>query len=438
MNFSILIVDDDPDVCRTLSKVLTSKGYTCYTQTDPTKVLEDIKSFHPDLAIVDIKMPRISGLDLLPVMKKAAGGVPVIIVSGHATIDDAVKAMKYGVLNIFTKPLKLPLFLKEIEQVARNAERKQHIITGGRLITVNQEMKKLLRLAEIAAPTDAAVIITGESGTGKELIADVLKRMSSRRDKPYIKINCAAIPEPLIESEMFGHEKGAFTDAKTRNIGKFERAADGTVFLDEIGDMSLRIQAKMLRVLQEKTFSRIGSSHLIKTNCRIIAATNKDLPSMIKTGEFREDLYYRLSVITLHVPSLRNRMDDIMPVTEYFLDYFNELYRKNVWELSREVKELLLSYSWPGNVRELKNFIERAVIFSESRRIDLSIIPEQYQSLLAGGGKENGDSGDYYDKARNLIVEALRESHGKKQEAARLLNISRKTLYNRMKKLNIQ
>jgi two-component system, NtrC family, response regulator AtoC len=438
MSFTILIVDDEEEICISLSRILQSKGYSANYQLNPLLVLDDLKTGRTDLIIMDIKMPEMSGLDLLKILKKETPDVPVILISGHATVNDAVQAMKYGVLNIFTKPLKLTDLLGEIGRVARTSEHKREVLSKNRIITRDRMMNELLQLVEKAAPTDAAVIITGESGTGKELVADVLHYLSSRKDKPYIKINCAAIPESLIESEMFGHEKGAFTDAKKRQIGKFELARDGSIFLDEIGDMSLKTQAKMLRVLQEKKFNRIGGSELVHTDCRIIAATNKNLEDEIKTGNFREDLYYRLSVITLHLPPLRDRKSDIPGLADYFLGYFDSVYNKHINKIEQPVLNMLLHYDWPGNVRELKNFIERAVIFTDRDIVGLETIPNQYRKIFTHtpGGRtiQNG----YHNKAREIILNALNESEGKKQDAAKLLNISRKTLYNRMKKLNIE
>jgi len=438
MEFSLLIVDDELEVCQSLKRIINSNDYHVYTETDSRRVIPFIHEKRIDLIIMDIKMPYLNGIDLLKILKKEAPSIPVIIISGHATIDDAVQAMRYGVLNIFTKPLKNTELLNEIRQVAQNTRGKELIRAADRIITQNKDMEMLLDLVHKAAPTDAAVIITGESGTGKELITDVLHHSSKRKNYPYIKINCAAIPESLIESEMFGYEKGAFTDAKSRYIGKFEQAKNGTIFLDEIGDMSLSTQSKMLRVLQEKQFSRVGGSLLIHTDCRIIAATNKDLKTEIENGTFREDLYYRLSVITLSIPPLRKRKDDIPLLSEYFLEHFCRVYGKTITGIDAEVSEIISAYDWPGNVRELKNFIERAVIFTDKGIIRTDIIPEQYRILLSEKHGSREEIPDYYEKTRKIILDALKESEGRRADAARLLNISRKTLYNKMKKLNIQ
>jgi transcriptional regulator with PAS, ATPase and Fis domain len=291
---------------------------------------------------------------------------------------------------------------------------------------------------EKAAPTEASVVIMGESGTGKELVADLLHEGSLRRANAYIKINCAAIPDNLLESEMFGYEKGAFTDAQQQQKGKFELADGGTIFLDEIGDMSLKTQAKMLRVLQEKRFTRLGGLKPIKTDFRVIAASNHSLEQMIKEGTFREDLYYRLSVIVLQLPPLRERREDIVPIAEEFVCSFSGVYGKRVFGLSPAVAEVLQKHSWPGNVRELRNIIERAVIFCGGGTIELGDLPEQYKILTARSAASPEDLTEAAaDGARAVILEALKRTNGVKGEAARLLNITRKTLYNRMKRLHL-
>ncbi len=436
MAFTILIVDDEYEVCLSLSEVLTSKGYNTLFQENPLKVMDVLKKNKIDLIIMDIKMPQMNGIDLLKIIKKELIHIPIIIISGYATVDNAVKAMKYGAINLYTKPIELPELLSEIEQLSINIQNKQNNIYDSKIITHNKEMHKILDLMKKAAPTDAPVLITGESGTGKELIASSLHNLSQRKNKPYITINCAAIPDSLLESELFGHEKGSFTDAKSQRKGKFEIAASGSIFLDEIGDMSLKTQAKMLRVLQEKQFSRIGGSELIKANSRVIAATNKNLTEMIKQGSFREDLYFRCSVITLHLPPLRERKEDIISLTEYFLSHFNRVYSKNIKSISNDVQTILLEHKWTGNIRELKNFIERAVIFSDTNIIDMKNIPSQYKTIITNKN-ENLDE-KFKEISKNMILEALAKTNGIKKKAASLLNINRKTLYNRMKKLEIK
>ncbi len=434
-----MIVDDESEVCLSLGEFLTSKGYHVHEVDDPEHVMPLLESEHIDLVIMDVRMPSIGGIDLLKLIRKRFALLPVVMISGYASVENAVRAMKYGALNFYTKPIRLPDLLQEIGRLEQSVNTRRPTSEVDRITTSNASMRKTLSLVEKAAPTEASVIITGESGTGKELVADLLHAASLRRDNAYIKINCAAIPDNLLESEMFGHEKGAFTDAQHQQKGKVELADGGTIFFDEIGDMSLKTQAKMLRVLQEKQFTRLGGSEPHKTDFRVIAATNRDLEQMIREGTFREDLYYRLSVIVLTLPPLRDRREDIVAVAEQFIRRFNAVYGKEVADLSDEVADVLLRHSWPGNVRELKNIIERAVIFCEGERIELADLPEQYHILAKEGTEPTGDLSEVAtESARAVILEALKRSNGLKGEAARLLNITRKTLYNRMKRLNLE
>jgi len=439
MQFNILIVDDEEEICISLSRLLQARGYKCRYCTASTDVLEELEHNLTDLILMDIRMPAMSGIDLLKILRKTHPSLPIAIISGHASIGEAVEAMRYGVLDVFTKPLKMPLLLKEIAKVSESRVEKKGTGPAIKIITNDENMKRVLQLAEKAAPTDASVIILGESGTGKELIANHIFNNSLRNKMPYVKINCAAIPETLIESELFGHEQGAFTDARKRHIGIFERAEKGTIFLDEIADMSLGTQAKMLRILQEGRFTRVGGSKVIKTNCRVIAATNKDLQEEIEEKRFRKDLFYRLSVISLELPPLRQRNNDIITLAEYFMQFFNNMYNKNILKLNRNIEKFMSDYHWPGNIRELKNFIERAVIFSDGNEIGEEAVSECYaQQIDHRTPKKEVIEEDYYSRARNIIFDALNRSHGKKNEAAQFLKISRKTLYNRMKKLNIE
>jgi DNA-binding NtrC family response regulator len=436
MPFTVLIVDDELKICLTLSEILRKKGYRTLYCTDPQEVIPAVKGSAVDLLLVDVKMPEQDGIDLLRALKMEMSGLPVIMISGHATVDRVVVAMKYGALNFYTKPINNKKLIEEIAQIEAAKRRRVLSDSAPTIVTRHPAVLRILEFAKKAAPTDAAVTITGESGTGKELIADLLHQYSPRRNSPFIKINCAAIPEALLESEMFGHEKGAFTDARSLKRGQFELAGEGSIFLDEIGDMSLQIQAKMLRVLQDKCFTRVGGSTALKADCRIIAATNKKLQELIAKGLLREDLYYRLSVITLQLPPLRERKEDIPLLAEHFLQEFNHLYGKRIGSISGEVCSLLERHDWPGNVRELKNFMERAVIFCEGRRIEPAVIPEQYR-ILGSGRQETPLNIRYQTSAREIIVEALEKSRGVKQKAAELLNIDRKTLYRKMKKYKI-
>ncbi len=435
----ILIVDDDQEVCLSLSEVLHGKGFSVRQSSNPEEVLPLLEREHIGLIIMDVRMPTIGGIDLLKLVRRRFDDLPVIMISGYASVENAVRAMKYGALNFYTKPIPITALLQEIQNLELSEEIGRNSGPRDSIITKDAHMQKILSLVAKAAPTEASVILTGESGTGKELVADLMHESSGRPRNAYVKINCAAVPENLLESEMFGHEKGAYTDARTQQKGKIEIADGGTLFLDEIGDMSLPMQAKMLRVLQDRQFTRVGGTEPIHADFRIIAATNRDLTEMIKRGTFREDLYYRISVITIHLPPLRDRREDIVPIANAFVRRFNQVYGKNHRGFSDDVVEVLERHSWPGNVRELKNIVERAVIFCESEEISLNDLPEQYHIVEQQAGNAAGSLQDLAAaSSRAVIEEALKRSNGVKGEAARRLNITRKTLYNRMKKLNIQ
>jgi DNA-binding NtrC family response regulator len=412
MRFTILIVDDEREVCLSLAEVLQSKGYQTLHEDNPLKVLALLGRESIDLILMDVRMPELGGIDLLKIIRKTQPLLPVIMISGYASVESAVRAMKYGALNFFAKPVQLPELLQEIHHLERSVRIKRPVSSTDTIVTGNAKMGEVLSLVEKAAPTEASVIVIGESGTGKELIADLLHHASKRNHNAYIKVNCAAIPDNLLESEMFGHEKGAFTDAQNQQKGKIELADGGTIFFDEIGDMSLQTQAKMLRVLQEKHFTRLGGSVPIRADFRIIAATNKSVEGMIAQGSFREDLYYRLSVITLKLPPLRERREDIVPLALHFIGEFNHVYGKNVLGISDRVTETLEEHSWPGNVRELKNIIERAVIFCETDLIEPRDLPEQYRIVDRSAAGFEAIKEFSTEKARAVIREALRQTNG--------------------------
>ena len=439
MDYTILLIDDELEMCLSLADVLNAKGYATLHTTNPLEVTRILENKKVDLIIMDVKMPEMGGIDLLKVVKRHDPSMSVIMITGYPTVENAVRAMRYGALNFYTKPLKLPEMLKEIHELSANISRKRSRRKEGKytIITNDPVMQDILETIESASPTTAPVLITGESGTGKELVANSLHHLSPRVDKPFVKVNCAALPDDLLESELFGHERGAFTGAVKERKGRFELADTGTVFLDEIGDMSLKTQAKILRVIQEQEFERVGGTKTIKTDIRIIAATNKNLRRLIEQEKFREDLYYRLSVITVHLPPLRERPNDIMPLTEYFIEQYNSGYNKHIKGISEEVRWFFRGHKWPGNVRELKNCIERAVIFCQQDTIDVKNLAAQYKEII-----EN-PSADDYEKAfeslnKEIILDALSKSKGVKKKAAELLNIDRRTLYTRMKKLGLE
>ena len=384
---SILIVDDEPSILQSLSGLLADEGFEIKTATNGYEGLKIIEEGSPDLVLLDIWMPGIDGIETLKEIKKNCPTIPVIIITGHGTIETAVKATKLGAYDLIEKPLSIDkvivtinnaLNFRRLEEENRYLRKKtieKNSITGNSPRT--EVLKKQIALV---APTDTWILITGENGTGKELVARTIHQLSSRVDQPLIDVNCAAIPEELIESELFGHEKGAFSEATSKKRGKFELANNGTLFLDEIGDMSLKTQAKILRVLQEQQFQRVGGGRILSVNVRVIAASNKDLEQEIEKGNFREDLYYRLNVIPVEVPSLRERSEDIPLLVATFFDECAKQNRSTKKTMTKEAIELMHAYSWPGNVRELKNLVERLAIMVERDIVDVSDIPPPYHS----------------------------------------------------------
>ncbi len=437
MAFTILIVDDEREMCLSLSEIFSSYGFESVTATDPRAVPALLDAHSIGLLVMDIRMPQQSGIDLLKLIKARDRSLPVIMITGYPSIENAVECMRYGALNVFVKPLKVRELVREIEQIRDSRARAGDENGAGSLVTENPGMLRIIGELDRVALTDAPVLLTGESGTGKELAASAIHARSPRRDRPFVKVNCASIPDTLLESEMFGHERGAFTDAIRRHIGKLELAGGGTLFLDEIGDMTLATQSKLLRVLQDGEFQRLGGVDTLRSGARVIAATNKDVGELLDRKLFREDLFYRLSVVTIHLPALRERKGDIERLLGHFLEVFNRKYAKTIVSVSDAVKDTLLRHDWPGNVRELRNCIERAVIFCDGHAIGEEHLPAQYVKMREQGFPDSLEA-VYERLSREKISEALARTSGEKQKAARLLNISRKTLYNRMKKLGME
>jgi two-component system nitrogen regulation response regulator NtrX len=387
---SILVVDDEPTILQSLSGLLSDEGFEVETASNGYEALKIIETQSPDLVLLDIWMPGIDGIETLKEIKKESPHIQVIMITGHGTIETAIKASKLGAFDFIEKPLSIDevivtinnaLNFRRLEEENRYLRKKtieKHSISGN-----SPPVLALKKQISVAAPTDAWILITGENGTGKELVARTIHQLSSRSGKPMIDVNCAAIPEELIESELFGHEKGAFADATSKKIGKLELADKGTIFFDEIGDMSLNTQAKILRVLQEMQFQRIGGSRILHVNVRVIAASNKNLEKEIEKGNFREDLYYRLNVIPIEVPPLRNRPEDIYHLIKSFLDTCAQQNRCKKKQISNDAIDKLISYPWPGNVRELKNLVERLVIMVDKNVIEVSDIPAVYYDKQA-------------------------------------------------------
>jgi two-component system, NtrC family, response regulator AtoC len=442
---SILVVDDEIRFCRSLSEILASESLPSLYTTSPGRALEIVREKGIDLVLLDIKMSEMSGIDLLRGIRAVDPTIPVIMITGYPSVDNVVRSMKLGATNVFAKPPNIDELVRVARTLLESRGRRTRADSGQRgclLVTQNPGMRKILAAIERIAPIDAPVLITGESGTGKELAANAISEGSARREQPFIKVNSAAIPESLMESELFGHERGAFTDAVATRKGRFELASGGTIFFDEIADMTLTNQAKILRVLQEKEFERVGGNAVIRTDIRVIAATSRNLPDLIAKGRFREDLYYRLSVITLEMPPLRERTDDVPLLAEHFLRHFTEVYDRRIRGIDPEVMDFFLRHDWPGNVRELKNCVERGVIFCEGDTLTRDDLPAQYLSVLGASARPGGALDDGYEAAhdnldRTVIRDALARSDGRKAKAAELLHINRRTLYNRMKRLGL-
>ncbi len=447
---SILLVDDEPSILRTLSGLLSDEGFEVKTASNGYEALKFIDAESPDLVLLDIWMPGIDGIETLKEIKKDNPFIQVVIITGHGTIETAIKATKLGAFDFIEKPLSIEkvivainnaLNFRRLEEENRYLRKKtieKHSITGN-----SPPITALKKHIAIAAPTNSWILITGENGSGKELVARTIHQLSPRADQPLIDVNCAAIPEELFESELFGHEKGAFTEATTKKRGKFELAGNGTIFLDEIGDMSLKTQGKFLRVLQDLRFQRIGGGRTLSVNVRVIAASNKDLKKEIEKGNFRNDLYYRLNVIPIEVPSLRNRLEDIPPLVETFLDEFAKQNRSQRKKITQASLELLCKYSWPGNVRELKNLMERLAIMVEGEIINDSDIPPPYNPD-AGWETETIEnkifSIDYLKEAKKefekeFILRKLLENQNNITKTAKSIGVGRSYLHKKIKML---
>jgi len=464
---SILIIDDEVELCQSLSEMLKEEedGYKVSVANSGKKGLEKIKEEVPDLVLLDIKMPEMDGIETLEKIKAIDEDVLVIMLTAYQTVETAVKAMKLGAYDYISKPFnyeELKIIIKralQIRDLSREVISLRHQLRDKfsfkNIIGRSDKMKEVLYKIEKVVPTNTTVLIRGESGTGKELIAKTIYRYSPRKDKPFIAVDCAGLPESLIESELFGHTKGAFTGAIAKKIGKFELAQRGTLFLDEIGNLPVNIQVKLLRALQEREINRIGDKYPIKIDTRIIIATNTNLEEAMKRGTFREDLYYRINVFSIFLPSLREQKEDIPLLALHFLNKFNPILGKKVKDISERSMHLLVDYSWPGNVRELQNIIQQAIIMAED-----IILPEHLPFYI----KENkvgvdfvstlvekekiGSTEDFslkkivnqlsQDTERGIILEVLKRTKGNKAETARLLKINYKTLYNKIKEYKIE
>lgn len=442
----ILVVDDEIGIRQSLKKILEKEGFEVLTASNGDEAFKVIRSDTIDLLISDIRMAGMDGLELLKVCKSVSPYTEVIMITGYASVDTAVDSMKQGAYDYITKPFKKADIIKAVQKAIEkqiltmdNVKMKERIeaMEAAPLIeTASLSMKKLVEIVHQVAPSQATVLIMGESGTGKEVIADMIHKLSPRAGKPMVKVNCAAIPETLIESELFGYEKGAFTGAAGRKEGRFEVADKSSIFLDEIGEVPQAVQVKLLRILQEETFERLGSNKTIKVDTRIIAATNKDLAGMVKNGQFREDLYWRLNVIALQLPPLRERREDIPNLVQHFINRFSRKNDKDMKGIESKAMEILLGYEWPGNVRELENVIERSVVLDRDGVIGPDDLPAQIQSAsIPTMESVTIPLGTPLEEVEHILMEeTLKRTKGDKGLASKLLGISTRTLYRKMDK----
>lgn len=444
---SILVVDDGQSQREMLRDFLRSEGHTVMEAEEGEKALKTVRGGHFDLILLDYKMPGMDGLQVLKEVKHINPEIDVIIITAYGTIETAVEALKAGAIDYITKPVELD---ELIILVNRIAERRQLIqenkllkedlskrgITADKIIFKSQRMAELINLAGRVAASKASVLIQGESGTGKELLARLIHQLSPRAHKSIVVVNCGTLHENLLESELFGHEKGSFTGASSRRIGRFEEADGGTLFLDEIGELTPTIQVKLLRFLQEREFQRLGSNVNLQVDVRIISATNRDLEEQVKEGTFREDLFYRLKVVTMSLPPLRERKEDLSLLINHFIDKFAVENGKNIQGLTAQARDVLLKYDYPGNVRELVNIIERAVVIARNQYITTEDLP--FKSILPADDSEKKASGALRDSVDNLekklIIEAMEKTQDNQTKAAEILGISERMLRYKLKK----
>jgi len=448
----ILVADDEKNMLWALTNVLSKQGFKTFTARDGEEAIHQFKKHLPDVVLLDLKMPKKNGIEVLKKIKKINDSIPVIMITAHGNIETAIEAMKLGAFDYVQKPfemeeinvlikkaLKIRDLTMEVELLRDELSR---ISRGNQIIGESPQIKEVMDLVNRVAKSNATVLILGESGTGKELVANAIHYNSNRKNKPFVKVNCGALPENLLESELFGHEKGAFTGAISRKIGRFERAHGGSIFLDEIGEMSFSTQVKLLRVLQEKQIERVGSTEVIDVDVRIIAATNKDLKRLVEEGRFREDLYYRLNVIPIKIPPLRERKQDIPLLVKYFLQKYSLETGRRGMTISDSALDKLKAYSWPGNIRELQNVIERAVILSPGREITEDQLPPEIvkrdKQIELDEFKLPKNGVNLNDLEKSLIKQALDMTNGNQTEAARLLGITRHTLIYRMEKYGLK
>jgi two-component system response regulator AtoC len=451
----ILVADDDSSIRSLLKQVLADEGYAVLEAATGTEVVERVGEAHPDLVIMDVRMPELDGIEALPKVKSSSPGTAVLIMTAFGSSNAAIKAMELGAFDYITKPFELDKISHTVKRAFEYQDLTQEVevlrdeisslVQTERIVGNSPPMQEVYKTVGKVAKSDATVLITGESGTGKELVAEALHFNSTRRSGPLVKVSCAALPETLLEAELFGHEKGSFTGALAMRKGRFELADKGTIFLDEIGEMSLPTQTKLLRVLQERKIERVGSAIPIKVDIRVTCATNKDLGKLVEQHKFRDDLFYRLNVININMPPLRERKEDIPPLVEHFLGKHRYSATAQPAGISEEALKRLMEYDWPGNVRELENVVERAVVLSRGQIITSRELPfgDHDTDHEEEGGDEVSAEKSFFKKSvaqfeKDLIMKALRDANGNRSKAAEMLGIYRRLLYAKIKEYGLE
>jgi two-component system, NtrC family, response regulator AtoC len=456
---TILVVDDERLVRWSLQQKLEQWGYHVSLAEDGATALARVQLDNPDLITLDVKLPDMTGIEVLSELRNRNVHVPVILITAFGVVDDAVRSLKLGAYDFIEKPINFEKLDNSIRnaletrrlrtEVARTHEIQRNEFSVDRIVGVSQHVRDIRELIKKVAASEAStILIQGESGTGKDLVAHAIHYESARRDRPFFAINCAALPETLMESELFGHEKGAFTDARTQKRGMFEMADGGTLFLDEVSEMNLGMQAKLLRVLEGQSFRRVGGVKNITVDVRVIVASNRNLEEGVRTSRFRQDLYFRLAIIPVWLLPLRDHKEDITHLLDHFIRHYNQKFRKNIQALTKEAEDMLLNYDWPGNIRELKNAIERVMILADGNRVAAKYLPIRISEggaapvpISAGDG--NGafqlpvGGVSLYDVERELIRQALEQARGNKTNAAKMLRITRDTLRYKVKKYDL-
>jgi two-component system response regulator AtoC len=443
----ILVVDDDPNICAVLQGLLVRKGFSSVTASDVDQAEQIIGNEKVSCVITDLQMPGRSGMDLISVCRREKPGMPVIMITAHGNVDTAVQAMRAGAYDFITKPFDetelLNVVMKSLSEEAGNQDLVSTFFEDSDepfpgFVGRSPAFTDIIKIIKKIGPTDSSVLITGETGVGKELVSRALHMTSKRNKNPFIKVNCAAIPETLVESELFGHEKGAFTGAVVSKPGRFELADGGTLFLDEIGDVPLHVQVKLLTVLQDHSFERVGGISTLNVDLRIIAATNKDLTTEVREGRFRSDLYFRLNVVPIEVPPLRDRVEDMGMQTNYFLEKFADKHDRPNITMAPEIIAAFAAYPWPGNVRELENVVERMILLSDGDVLGPDLLPAEIgrteQVTTDRGSLTDTIDGLSAATEKQMIQDALRKTDNNRTRAAKLLGVSRRTLQNKIKK----